>query len=221
MDKVLFTAYISLVVQIVAGIISLFGIFIPLDEKNLILREILWLELIVQCVEILFYIWLVMRLKNITYDPAYVRYADWFITTPVMLVTTVYFFEWTHREAVRGAEINRRDFEYLWTIVASNCMMLLAGFLGEINLLYKSVAVVLGTFFLGITFYLLYKKYVSNFVNLVVFTIMLILWGLYGVAFMFSYSIKNQMYNLLDIFSKNIYAIFIFLVILQQSTNMF
>lgn len=221
MDNVLFTAYISLVTQLVTGVIALFGIFIPLEEKDLILRDILWLELLVQCVEIIFYIWLVMRLKNITYDPAYVRYADWFITTPVMLVTTVYFFEWTHREAVRGADINHRDFEYLWTIVASNCMMLLTGFLGEIHLLYKSVAVVIGSLFLGITFYLLYKKYVTNYINAVLFSIMLLLWALYGVAFMFSYSIKNQMYNLLDIFSKNIYGIFIFLVILQQSTKMF
>lgn len=221
MKEILFTAYVSLVTQIITGVISLWGVTLPLEKKNLILRDILWLELIVQCIEIIFYIWLILALKKITYDPAYVRYFDWVITTPVMLITTVYFFEWTRTPYARAIDINKHEYPYFFLILASNFMMLLSGFLGEIHLLYKLVAVILGTLFLCLTFYLLYIRYVSNTINTIVFSCMFLIWGLYGVAFMFPYSIKNQMYNILDIFSKNIYGIFIFLIILQQSTKMF
>jgi len=68
------TAYISIFVQIITAIISVYGLFIPLNFKDIILREILILELIVQIIEFIFYIWLIITLQSINEDITYVRY---------------------------------------------------------------------------------------------------------------------------------------------------
>jgi len=70
------TAYISMFVQIITAIISVYGLFIPLNFKDIILREILILELIVQIIEFIFYIWLIITLQSINEDITYVRYFD-------------------------------------------------------------------------------------------------------------------------------------------------
>jgi len=96
--------------------------------------------------------------------------------------------------------------------------MLLIGYLGETKQINKMLTLFGGSFFLFLTFYLLYVKYTKeNWMNYIVFYFMFLVWFLYGFAFMFPFSIKNQMYNILDIVSKNIYSIFIFIVILNQS----
>ncbi len=109
-----------LCIQLLTGIISIYGIFIPLRFKDLILRDILILETIVQCIEFIFYIWLVISLHKIKYDVTYVRYFDWFWTTPVMLLSTVYYFEYINKEASSIVEITIKDFSYLSWIVISN-----------------------------------------------------------------------------------------------------
>lgn len=216
MNDILFSAYISLCIQFLTGIISIYGIFIPLRFKDLILRDILILETIVQCIEFIFYIWLVLSLHKIKYDVTYVRYFDWFWTTPVMLLSTVYFFEYINKGATSIVEITIKDFSYLSWIVISNFFMLLFGYLGEIKKMHKYLSLVLGFIFFIITFYLIYDKYVSQQTLWLFFAITFI-WFLYGIAFMLSYSKKNTMYNILDIFSKNVYSFFIVFKIMMKS----
>jgi len=136
-----------------------------------------------------------------------------------MLLTTVYFFEYMNSDdGIRKKEINDRDYVYLFYICLSNFFMLLIGYLGETKQINKMLTLFGGSFFLFLTFYLLYVKYTKeNWMNYIVFYFMFLVWFLYGFAFMFPFSIKNQMYNILDIVSKNIYSIFIFIVILNQS----
>ena len=64
MDVVLFSTYLSVVMQIISGIVQFDGIFIHLKEKDRILTDILSLETIVQFIEGLFYVWLVMNFSN-------------------------------------------------------------------------------------------------------------------------------------------------------------
>ena len=67
MDKSIYTsAYYSLFVQFIIGIICLGGIFLKLDNNDKILNEILILETIVQSIEFIFYIWLVFNFSNIS-----------------------------------------------------------------------------------------------------------------------------------------------------------
>jgi len=214
MNHILLSAYISLIIQFVSGLVTLYGIFIPLPFNELILRDILILETIVQLIEFIFYTWLVVSFYNINYDVTYVRYFDWFWTTPVMLVTTVFFFEYVAKQATSGLDITIRDFSYLSLIVICNFFMLLFGFLGETRKMYKITSVSLGFVCLFLTFYLMYVKYVGEHVlNKILFFSMFFIWMLYGVAFLLPYTKKNTMYNILDIFAKNVYGIFIFLTV--------
>jgi hypothetical protein len=214
MNNILLSAYISLIIQFITGCITLYGIFIPLPFKDILLRDILVLETIVQLIEFIFYGWLVVSFHNINYDVTYVRYFDWFWTTPVMLLTTVFFFEYVSKQATSALDITIRDFSYLSLIVLCNFFMLLFGFLGETRKMYKMSSTLLGFLFLFITFYLIYAKYVDDIIiNKILFFSMFFIWMLYGVAFLLPYTKKNTMYNILDIFAKNIYGIFIFITI--------
>lgn len=214
MNHILLSAYISLMIQFITGLVTLYGIFIPLPFNELILRDILILETIVQLIEFIFYAWLVVSFYNINYDVTYVRYFDWFFTTPVMLLTTVFFFEYVTKQATSALDITIRDFSYLSLIVICNFFMLLFGFLGETRKLYKMISVSIGFIFLFLTFYLMYAKYVGEHVlNKILFFSMFFIWMLYGVAFLLPYTKKNTMYNILDIFAKNVYGIFIFFTV--------
>tara|TARA_B110000503_G_C7170293_1_gene423917 strand:- start:883 stop:1563 length:681 start_codon:yes stop_codon:yes gene_type:complete len=222
MNDILLSAYISLIIQFITGVISLYGIFIPLPFKDRILREILILETIVQVIEFIFYVWLVVSFYKINYDVTYVRYFDWFWTTPVMILSTIYFFEYITYESTSILDITIKDFSYLSLIVICNFLMLLFGFLGEIKKIYKSISIIFGFIFLFATFYLIYDKYVGDkLLNKLLFFSMLFIWILYGIAFLLPYSKKNTMYNILDIFSKNIYSVFIFLKIYYTNIKEF
>lgn len=216
MNDILFSAYVSLFIQFITGVISVYGIFIPLPFKDIILRDILILETIVQLIEFIFYAWLVVSFYKIKYEVTYVRYFDWFWTTPVMLLSTIYFFEYVTKGSTSILEITLKDFSYLAWIVLSNFLMLLFGFLGETRKLYKPISLIGGFLFFMITFYLIYTKYVGDsFMNQLLFFCIFFIWALYGVAFMLSYKNKNTMYNILDIFSKNVYSFFIVFKILS------
>ena len=209
-----------LIIQFFIGIICLYGIFIPLASKDIILREILILETIVQFIEFLFYIWFVFY--KINYDVTYIRYFDWFLTTPIMLLSTIFLFEYISNHSLSILEIITKDFYYLSFILICNFFMLLVGFLGEINKMYKSISFVLGFIFLLTTFYFIYDKYVGdNLVNQLLFFYMFFIWILYGIAFMLPYSKKNTMYNILDILSKNLYSLFIFFKIYYANSKEF
>ena len=222
MNHILLSAYISLFIQFVTGIISLYGIFIPLPFKDTILREILILETMVQFIEFIFYAWLVVSFYKINYDVTYVRYFDWFWTTPVMLLSTIFFFEYMTKGSTSIVEIAIKDFSYLSLIIICNFFMLLFGFLGEIKKMYTSISVIFGFIFLCITFYLIYIQYVGDkLLNKLLFVSMFFIWSLYGFAFLLSYSNKNTMYNILDIFAKNIYGFFIFIKIYSTYSTEF
>ena len=45
---------------------------------------------------------------------------------------------------------------------------------------------------------------------------MFVIWTLYGIAFLFNYKYRNVSYNILDIFSKNFYGLYIFYKIMKK-----
>ena len=91
-DKlILSTAKISYVVQIIAGIIGIYGIFVKLPVEHLLLREILVMETVVQFIELIYYTWLINQFKNIHYNVTTTRYFDWAVSTPIMILSTILF----------------------------------------------------------------------------------------------------------------------------------
>ena len=63
-NTILNTAYVSLLVQLIIGILGIHGILIPLEEEDYILKEIIIMETIVQFIELTFYIWLTIELSR-------------------------------------------------------------------------------------------------------------------------------------------------------------
>ena len=78
--------------------------------------------------------------------------------------------------------------------------------MGEINILEKIEASVLGFIPFILIFYLIYKTFIkghNSIANKVIFGIYVSLWSLYGVVYMFDEELKNICFNALDLFSKS------------------
>ena len=212
-----FTTDLSILVQIITGIASLQGIFINLPEKHTILNEVLALETFVQGVELFFYIYFLrsMALKALP-QMAQTRYFDWAITTPTMLLTTIIYFKYEeyletkNTKVLKFSEFMVENKENIITIVVCNFLMLLFGYLGEIGVIDMNLSIALGFIFFAYTFYLIYKDYaVKSKKSLNIFYFIFSVWGLYGVAAIFSHHNKNHIFNILDIFAKNFFGLFL------------
>jgi len=216
------SAKISLAMQLVIGIVGIHGIFIALPEKDNILTDIMILETIVQFIEMMFYIWLVFYLSRLNFDVTYVRYFDWFLSTPIMLISTTFFMRYLASKPLNQTmtikNIMKTNWVELLKIGVSNVFMLLFGFLAEINIVTRTNGFIFGTIAFLYTFYVIYSEFVdNNNTNKILFYTMFTIWALYGVAYMFPYITKNTMYNYLDVLSKNFYGLFIYYFIVQSS----
>lgn len=219
MEFVIVTKNISIVVQCITSLISFQGVFLTLPKEHMILNDLLKLESFVQLIELVFYIF-ILRFTAIEHM-ASIRYFDWFITTPIMLFTTMVYFRYRNLNS-EGMTITIEQFlnQYghdVIKICILNFLMLFFGYLGEVNKLDMITANVIGTIFFTWAFGLLYsythkdtqyKKTVRA--NQKFFFFMFIVWGLYGVAAFTNDVIKNNMFNILDILAKNFFGLFLY-----------
>lgn len=223
------TAKLSLVIQFLTGLIGIQGLFLDIPEKHHILKDILTLETIVQFIEFVYYIWLLYCFKQLTYDITFTRYFDWFLSTPIMIVSTILFLEYNTKidqsndkqtEILYVSGILQNNGSVIGMILFANFLMLFFGFLGERNIISRFMGFILGTLAFAYSFYLVYERFVGlNETNQNLFWFMFVVWSLYGIAYLFPYEIKNISYNLLDILSKNFYGVFLFSQILRLSTS--
>tara|TARA_Y100000389_G_C17444948_1_gene510995 strand:- start:1208 stop:1903 length:696 start_codon:yes stop_codon:yes gene_type:complete len=224
-DNVTKTIYLSLFVQIVTSLISLDGVNIELDKNDIVLQDILNLELFVQLVEAVFYIWIIYGLKDFN-KMTERRYIDWMITTPTMLLSTIIFMKYQeNKEKNNGKVIQFWDFidehkENIIKMIIFNGLMLLFGYLGETKAISKPISIGIGFIFFYFSFNLIYKEYASKSeLGTKLFKVLLVLWALYGVAANLSHIPKNISYNMLDIVSKNFYGLYIYYRIKELSKN--
>ena len=85
------SAIVSLIVQILIVILSLGGLIIKLKPNDLILKEILLLETVVQIIEFSFYIWLIKNFSKIKVNVSLIRYFDWFYHNTYYVIFTYLF----------------------------------------------------------------------------------------------------------------------------------
>tara|TARA_E500000331_G_scaffold357580_2_gene419825 strand:+ start:3454 stop:4140 length:687 start_codon:yes stop_codon:yes gene_type:complete len=218
------TAYISLIVQLVTGTIGSVGLFIELKPEDRILTDILKLETIVQFVEFMFYYWLVNNLSNIPENVTLIRYIDWNITTPLMLLSTAMYMKYNtmkdNEKKIESKDFIEDEKEKVYKLILFNFAMLLFGLLGELGYLSKYISFPLGFIFFYLSFQVLENHYVgNNTTNIYLYKFLFSIWSLYGVAALLNFELKNTCYNVLDIFSKNFYGLFIFYVIYQTNMN--
>ena len=214
------TTNFSIVVQIIACLTGIHGLFIELPEKHKILYSILIIETVVQFIEIFFYIFFLRTMiKSSIHEMATIRYYDWFITTPTMLFTTVMFFKYhqtiieNHEKPMTLKGFISENYKNIITIFVLNFSMLLCGYLGEMKVINNSIAIFIGFIFFAMLFYLIYKEYAVPSKQYTMFFLFTFIWALYGVAAMLDDESKNNMINILDIVAKNFFGLYIYYVI--------
>lgn len=212
---------ISLIVQILTGLVGGAALFVQLPEKDKILGDVLNFEMGVQVIELVFYIWFLF-LNNLTTITT-TRYFDWFLSTPVMLLTmSAYFAYESFKEKFKHTRIqeffaeNRKE---LYAIFLFNFLMLAAGLLGEIGYIPKTFAFLYGFVTLLLSFGTIYKKFVgrSIFVQ-AFFGLMATIWSGYGLAYLLNPVSKNIAYTILDIIAKNFFGLYLGFNIYQLRT---
>jgi bacteriorhodopsin len=217
------TLIISVIVQIITMIIELGSLFINVPSEFSLIKQLLVLEVLVQIIEGLFYIWLLYnftKVVNITPN----RYIDWVITTPTMLIQMILYLiylkskkENSTKELEFFSLINENS-KVIIPVVLLNWLMLLFGYLGESKIIPVLLGVFLGFIPFLIYYYMIYINYVSeNNIGKSIFWYFFFFWSLYGLVAVLPYYIKNAFYNILDLFSKNFFGIFLSYIILTKN----
>jgi bacteriorhodopsin len=216
----------SLFIQILTLIFNLWALMVPLDMWDFALKQILGLESFVQIIELVFYTWYRGELLEKSYDVTRFRYYDWFLTTPLMLFSTAAYYGYLAHEKESEKEpfsvwtfLNENS-QWIALMLVFNVFMLLFGYLQEIGLISIVSSSLFGYLSLLGAFGILYTKFVSKTPKQqILFYIMFILWSLYGIAAALPSLQKNISYNVLDIFAKNFYGLFLGYLIFARRQN--
>jgi bacteriorhodopsin len=216
------SAYGSLCIQLLTGLFEIRGLFLNVPSEDMIVKDILTMEIIVQGVEFLFYVYLVYKIvtKHVSNSITSHRYFDWAITTPVMLISFILFFKYLKdpERNIRWTESVREELSNIAKILPANALMLLFGYLGEQSIINKYLGVAIGFIPFAYAFKILYAEY-AEYTTLAkyVFYPSFLVWSLYGVGAVLPFAAKNTMYNILDLFAKNAYGLFLTLFLMKKS----
>ena len=205
---------ISLIIQFITGIIEIISLIIKVPKQFMFLQQLVLLEVLVQFIDGLFYLyWLFNFNKILNITPK--RYFDWVITTPTMLVNLIFYLIYLHHKNNNNSDklqffkLFNQEF-YTIIVLLLNWLMLLFGYLGEINYIPVLLGVSLGFIPFMIYYYIIFKKYALLSNNgYQIYIYFLFFWSLYGLVAILPYKIKNTCYNILDLFSKNFFGIFL------------
>jgi bacteriorhodopsin len=175
------------------------------------IRNILNLETCISVVAAFFYAKFVKMIEDkktnnkITYKEINdMRYLDWSITTPIMLLVLVLALLYNNK-------MGSMNFFYFIIILLLNYGMLASGFLGENKTVDKVSANVIGFIFFIALYLFIYYIYVRpkyNFDNNILYFSFVFLWAIYGIVYFFDDKEKNIGYNILDLFAKCFVGIF-------------
>ena len=126
------------------------------------------------------------------------RYVDWSITTPLILLAIILFYN----------PESPVSYVYYLAIVILNWGMLLLGYLGEVGTVSKLTGCLGGFAFFAALLFLLYSCCIDSKANHIVFYIFAVIWTGYGINYMVKDDeTKNITYNTLDVISKALFGI--------------
>jgi len=233
------TVYASLFVQIITAVLDIHVLQKKIIPEFSILKKLLGIELFVQFVEGFFYLHFANNINTIT-NVSPVRYYDWVITTPSMLYVLCTYLDFINynsnakhkkedtydEETPESLEKKpiytmkmslERNFHNLSWIIWLNWFMLFFGYLGELGVITNYIAVGLGFIPFVAYFTIIYQEY-AKYTNIgqILFWTFSGIWAFYGIASLFTYYWKNIAYNVLDLFAKNFFGLFLAYVVYQQ-----
>lgn len=214
------TGIFSFIIQILTTIVDTYALYVEVPPYLYDIKGLLWIEYIVNFIEGVFYVWMISnfaKIKNITKF----RYYDWVISTPTMLFTySMYLL--IIKKIEENQKHNLIDSIYnekytLLTIILLNWSMLFFGYMGELGKLSVNLSTFLGFIPFTMMFCIIYENYAKyTSVGINTFIYFVSVWSLYGVAALMSYEFKNIMYNILDLFAKNFFALFLAYILIYK-----
>ena len=210
----------SLIIQVLVGIIDYLAINTEVNSKDELLKDLLKVEFVVQIVEFIFYVWLFYYFHKVSRNITPYRYLDWAITTPLMLITLSAFLQYDGTTPSRLSDFLSNNTGSVVKIVLLNAAMLLFGLIGELGYLTAYVSTALGFIPFALNFKYIKDTFLPSdddiFKN-TLFYWFVFFWSLYGVFAVMDYKTKNVGYNILDIFAKNFFGLFLAYVVWSKS----
>ena len=137
-------------------------------------------------------------------DITQMRYVDWSITTPMMLLTLLIVLGYNSKTPLR--------FATLMIVIILNYIMLYLGYLGELNAISRVNGLVLGFIAFFAMFFIIFVIFIKSkysFANYTIYWLYFIVWAGYGIVYMFSEEMKNIWMNALDCIAKCLMGIFL------------
>ena len=213
------TLNISITVQIITGFIEFLTLFIIVKPNISFLKELLVVEFIVQMIELFFYIWLFANLHNVANITSN-RYADWVITTPTMLFTLIMYLIYMNEDKKENLDLYKafnNNKTNIFIIMFLNLLMLIFGYLGETDKINKIFSLTLGFFPFILYFWLIYENYAKcSYFGKKLFYYFFIIWSFYGIVAYLPYYLRNSFYNILDLFAKNFFGLYLAYLIIAS-----
>jgi len=140
------------------------------------------------------------------------RYSDWIITTPFMLLALSMLLGYENKIPVK--------IKPFLLVLFFNLLMLGFGYSGETGLLNRNLASFMGFIFLFLTFGTIWRLFMTSikttYQSKLIFWLYLGLWSLYGVFYHANEAIKLIGYNMLDLIAKAFVGIFFWLYLTKS-----
>jgi hypothetical protein len=118
------TLVISIIVQIITGIIEIAAFFVKVPPIYSLIRQLLIIELIVQFFEGAFYFWLAYNFTQVL-NVTPKRYLDWVITTPTMLITLMLYLIYLNKMEENKTKENKTNELEFFTLLKDNATIII------------------------------------------------------------------------------------------------
>lgn len=202
MEHYVFSFYLTYVLLLTTATITFIE---AMRTKNATVQHIMNLETCISIIASYFYSvfndkinhWQKKRESINWKEITELRYVDWAITTPFMLLTLSLVLSFNSKTKIR--------LHWFMLILFFNYAMLYAGYLGETGKIDRIMADIIGFIAFFITFGIVFIQYVLpryNYDNYVLFGLYLFIWSIYGIVYNFNEINKNIITNYLDLTSK-------------------
>ena len=151
----------------------------------------------VACCIYYLYIQKIKQYNETGYGYNQLRYLDWAITTPLMLLSISYLFSKNLNVPLPIATTLQ--------IIMLDLTMLSFGYAGEMNWIEKNKASLLGFIPFVMMFSLLYKIYIrptDHKGSITLFTVYFMIWSMYGFVYLLPEEQMNNVFAIMDCISK-------------------
>lgn len=197
-----YSFYVTYVLLLTTGTITLVE---ALRTKNQTVRNVLNLETCISIVAAYFYSLFINQLNDNS-DITALRYMDWSVTTPMMLISLILTVQMQY-------SVNFIYLKNMMHVLFLNYAMLLCGYLGEMGIWNKLYANLVGfVFFISLFTYIyrMFFKKCSSF-GMIVLWAYIGIWSMYGLVYFLPYDEKMLGYNVLDLMAKCLMGIFLWM----------